>query len=395
MKQISIEYCTRCRPKAESDLLAEIAYGKDRYLSALTHKAQNSPDSTLAQEAFKQMLQRLKAASEDAPTGEFADGVFQSEVWQEQQNLPGSPKPEDIIEQDIRRALEEYQDNGFISIRKGKVIITPRGVRKLAANALEKILKNISRKSPGSNPVEKIDFGMELSPGIRRYEAGDDYSAVDLERTALKALDRCGKLEFEPEDFQVHEEIHRSRLHAGIIIDESGSMRDSHKLEAAMETALALSTLIMRQPDNSLKIFAFSDQVKKLDFSAILNEVIVGGDTDISAALGAFRRAVRPEYGDKQAFLITDTEPNHEEGRHLPFAKAAAGLIAEACRYRQEKIGLNVVMLDEDPELKSLAATIAQKNLGRVFFTSPFKLGEVLVEDYLKRRRVPLPEPNQ
>jgi len=228
---------------------------------------------------------------------------------------------------------------------------------------------------------------MELSPRTRRYEVGDDYSSVDLERTALNALNRSGQLKFEPEDFEVHEEIHQSKLCAAIIIDESGSMRDSHKLEAAMETALALSKLIMREPENSLKVFVFSDKVKQIEPWAIVNEVISGGDTDIRAALAAFRRASRQDYGDKQAYLITDTEPNNEDGRHLPFDKAASGLIEEASRYRQEKIGLNIIMLDEVPELKSLASTIAKRNLGRVFFTSPSKLGEVLVEDYLIGRR--------
>ncbi|MBI4296296.1 MAG: hypothetical protein HY667_04170 [Chloroflexi bacterium] len=163
-------------------------------------------------------------------------------------------------------------------------------------------------------------------------------------------------------------------------------MRDFHKLEAAMETALALSKLIMREPGNSLKVFVFSDEVRQIEPWAIVNEVIRGGDTDIRAALSAFRRASRHEYGDKQAYLITDTEPNNEDGRHLPFHKAVTGLIEEASRYRQEKIGLNIIMLSEVPELKSLASMIAKRNLGRVFFTSPRKLGEVMVEDYLRGR---------
>jgi uncharacterized protein with von Willebrand factor type A (vWA) domain len=216
---------------------------------------------------------------------------------------------------------------------------------------------------------------------------GDDYAVVDLEGTAINTLRRCGELKFETGDFEVYEEIHQSRLNAGIIIDESGSMRDSGKLEAAMETALALSKLILREPDNTLKVFIFSDEVRQIEPWAIVNEVISGGDTDIRAALAAFRRACSNEYGDKQAYLITDTEPNNEDGRHLTFDNAANGLIEEAARYRQERIGLNIIMLDEVPEQKSLASTIAKKNLGRVFFTSPGALGEVLVEDYLRGRR--------
>jgi Ca-activated chloride channel homolog len=387
MKTESIEYCTRCQTKIENDLLPEIAYGKERYLFDLVKKAQKYPDSALSREAFKQMTQRLTDFPAGAENNESEDGGFQSQEWQEGLISRGSPKPEDISVEDIKSALEEYKDNGLISFQKEKVVITPKGVKKLAAKALERIFNNLRHRSQGLNPVEKIDFGGELSPGTRRYEIGDDYSTVDPERTALNAIYRCGQLKFEPEDFEVHEEIRRSKLHAGILIDESGSMRDSHKLEAAMETALALSKLITSQPDNSLKIFVFSDEVKQIDHLSIVSKIIIGGDTDISGALAAFRRAVRHEYGDKQAFLITDTKPNHEEGRHLPFDKAATGLLAEASRYRQEKIGLNIVMLDEAPELKSLAMTLAKQNLGRVFFTSPSNLGEVLVEDYFRGRR--------
>ena len=44
-------------------------------------------------------------------------------------------------------------------------------------------------------------------------------------------------------------------------------------------------------------------------------------------------------------------------------------------------------MLDESPELKELASMLAKKNLGRVFFTVPKTIGEVVVEDYLAGRR--------
>src|SRR4030042_293651 len=142
-----------------------------------------------------------------------------------------------------------------------------------------------------------------------------------------------------------------------------------------METSLVLSRLIMREPDNVLKVFAFSDKIRRLEPWSIINDVISGGDTDIKGALAAFRRECRKEQGDKQAYLITDTEPNNEDGRHLSFENAANGLIEEASRYRQEKIGLNIIMLDEGPELKKLASTIAKKGLGRGFFSLPDTIG--------------------
>jgi uncharacterized protein with von Willebrand factor type A (vWA) domain len=382
---LKLEICNRCKLNREDELLQDLAYNEDRYMSDLVKRANEEPESPLAREALKQLENRL--SNEDEEGEETSEGLY-SEPNDEDGDVPGVPgRNKDFKEEDIRRALEEYEQNGLVDIQNGKVIVTSTGVKKLAAGALARILRTLNSRTSGVNPVEMPELGVELSDRTRRYEAGDDYSLVDIEKTAINALKRCGKLEFEPEDFEIREEVHRARLCVGIIIDESGSMRDSGKLEAAMETALVLSRLILREPDNKLKVFAFSDKVRTLEPWAIVNDVISGGDTDIRGALAAFRRACRHEYGDKQAYLITDTEPNNEEGKHLTFEKAASGLLEEAVRYRQEKIGLNIIMLDESAELKKLASTIAQKNLGRVFFTVPETIGEVIVEDYLSGRR--------
>jgi uncharacterized protein with von Willebrand factor type A (vWA) domain len=302
--------------------------------------------------------------------------------------MPGVPgRNENITEEDVRQVLNDYENRGLVNLRDGKVIVTSNGVKKLATGALERILRNLNNKIAGSNVKELPELGIELTTRTRRYEAGDDYSLVDIEKTLLNTLDRCGSFELKPDDFEIREEVHRTKLCAGIIIDESGSMRDSGKLKAAMETAIILSRLIQRNPDNILKVYAFSDKVQPLTPWSIVNDVISGGDTDIKGALAAFRRDCRRQYGDKQAYLITDTEPNNEDGRHLSLEKAAGGLLEEAARYRQEKIGLNIIMLDEGNTLKSLASTIARHNLGRVFFTTPETMGEVVVEDYLSGRR--------
>jgi len=392
--KINIEYCLRCKIHSQnnSDLLQELAYDEDRYLRDLLKKAQEDTDSALHREAAEQRDKRLQVdlpeieLPEDETDDEDIEGMFQTDNDQDPGEGRGVPKQEtdEINEDDLRKALEEYERNAEIDIRKGKVVVTPKGVRKLAAHALERILKKLSKKGSGTHSVEKPGFGVELSLDTRRYEVGDDYYAVDLEQTALNAIGRRGELSFEPEDFEIHEEIQESRLCAGIIIDESGSMRDARKLSAAMETAIVLSKLIMREPENSLKVYAFSDEVKQIEPWEIVNKVISGGDTDIRSALSTFRRAIKNETGDKQVYLITDTEPNLEDGMHIGFEKAASGLIEEASRYRQDRIGLNIIMLDEGSELRELATTLAKKNLGRVFFTSPVNLGEVLVEDYLK-----------
>jgi len=320
---------------------------------------------------------------------EIAERIIGDQIRKELEERISSLKwkPQDMSEEDMRRALEQYEREGYIDVQGGQVRITSKGARKLANEALERILRNLAKKEVGYHSLEEPGFGAELSSWSRAYEVGDDYSLVDIERTLLNALERRGKVDLEPEDFQVYEELHQTKLCAGLIIDESGSMRSNHKLSAAIETSLALSELIRREPKDSLKVFIFSETVKEIPTWNIVNEVLGGGCTDIKAALRAFRKAVSSEQGDKQAYLITDTEPNTDDGRYVGFDRAVAGLIEEALRYRQEKITLNIIMLDESPSLKHLASILAQRNLGRVLFTSPGKLGEVVTEDYLRARK--------
>ena len=125
--------------------------------------------------------------------------------------------------------------------------------------------------------------------------------------------------------------------------------------------------------------------------TSLETKVGLGFDLDsyqpLPAALRAFRIAVRNEKGDKQAYLITDAEPTFEDGKQVEPEEAIHGVIEEALRYRQEGITLNIIMLEQSPYLKQIASTLARESLGRVFFTSPLKLGEMVIEDYLKAKK--------
>ena len=412
---MEFEYCTRCRINAPGEFLRELAYSKNRSLRDILRQAQQKQDSYLHQVSSEHAAQRQREDAarlqqyeselgqlEENTAYNALDKIMQGKEIDEivewiladeaRRNLEEKIsalkwKPQDMSEDDVRQALQEYEQQGYIEIHEGNVKITSKGAKKLASNALQRILQSLGRKEIGSHYIEEMGFGSEVSAYTRRYEAGDDYSSVNIERTALNALERSGRLKLELNDFEVHEEVHQSRLCAGLIIDESGSMRSNHKLEAAIDAALALSELIARQPEDSLKVFMFSETVKEIPSWAILNEALSGGSTDIRAALRTFRDSVRAEKGDRQAYLITDTDPNTEDGMFVGFEKAAVGVVEEALRYRQDGVGLNIIMLDDSPHLKQLASALARKNLGRVFFTSPHKLGQVIVEDYLRTKK--------
>jgi uncharacterized protein with von Willebrand factor type A (vWA) domain len=412
---MEIERCTRCKIGVPSDFLRELAYSKNRSLRDILKQAQKEEESILHSEAVEHATQKhredmaklrqyeseLKYLEENASydvldrimQGNDIDEIIQIMLSDEarkdlEEKISALKwKSHDLSEDDVRQTLEDYEQQGYIEIHEGNVKITSKGARRLASNALQRILQSLGRKEVGVHSIEEIGFGLEVSAHVRHYEAGDDYASVNIEKTAINALERTGRFNLEMDDFEVHEEVHQTKLCACLIIDESGSMRSNHKLEAAIDTALALSELIARDPEDSLKIFVFSDRVEEIPAWALVNDVLSSGSTDIKAALRTFRNSVKTETGDRQAYLITDTDPNTEDGRFVGFEKAAVGVMEEALYYRQEGVGLNIIMMDDSPHLKLLASALARKNLGKVLFTSPHELGRVIVEDYLKTKK--------
>lgn len=410
------EICTRCQKKSqESDCLKELASSSERSMQdvinrtmknncgPMRQKSQQFSQKRLQQEKqqlgqYRQELKKREEelshqAAEDILEGkdvnETAEKILNDPVRKSlEQNVRSlTSKSQDVNEEDVKQTLQQLEREGLIEMQKGDIKVTSKGARKLASSTLERILGLMDSKDLGSHTEEKVGFGSELTTYSRPYEVGDDYAFVDIERTALKSMERTGKLDLDVEDFQVFEETHQSKLCVGLVIDESGSMRSDYKLSAAVETSLALSELIRREPKDSLKTFIFSESVKEIPPWGILNDMMSGGCTDIKAAMRAFRLAVKGEKGDKQAYLITDTEPNTEDGKYIGFDRAAAGVMEEALQYRQEGITLNIVMLDKAAPLRELASMLARSNLGRVFFTSPLKLGQVVLQDYLRVKK--------
>jgi len=296
---------------------------------------------------------------------------------------------QELTEQDLLDLLQDHIEQGDIDLHGETIKITPRGARKLARNVLARVLEKLDSKEIGPHQVEESGYGVEFSTSSRKYELGDEYNRIDFEATLLNALGRNAgqkEISLETEDFQVHEGVHQTKILAGLLIDESSSMTGD-KTGAAIDTALALAELITREPKDLLKVYLFSDRVRKIQPYDILNTRFAGGSTDIRAAMRAFRRGTANEKGDKQAYLVTDTEPNTQDSHYLGFERAIVGVVQEALAYRQAGITLNIIMLDETPRLKELASILAKRNLGRVFYTSPQRLGELVIEDYITSKK--------
>ena len=415
-----MELCTRCMmgemgEVEKSEILAEIAHSDGRLIQDLL-KEVDEMDS-LKRRANEYRNERLKErerklaqyegqlkqleqavvrelrgrASGTKDIGEMPELVRSDERRQqiEQEMRRLGYELDDLRSEDLEGALELYIQQGYLKMEKGQVTITPRGAKKLANDILRRILSSLMKKEIGPHTVEERGYGSQLSTSSRRYELGDEYNKIDFEKTLLNALERNpgeGKMSLKVEDFQVYEEIHETKTCAGLAIDNSGSMR-GEKVNAARDAGLALSELIRKEPKAKLKVYLFSDRVREIPHYDISNARCSGGNTDMRSAMQVVRKAMITEKSNKQVYLVTDTEPNTERGAYIGFNEAVGGVLEEALRYRRDGITLNIIMLDENPLLKEFASMLAKRNLGRVFFTSPRGLGEVMVEDYLVTKR--------
>jgi uncharacterized protein with von Willebrand factor type A (vWA) domain len=297
---------------------------------------------------------------------------------------------ETVGPEDMKNSLREYVEQELIEVNEDGIRITPKGSNRLARYVLRQLWEKLSPTRTGTNETKGEGFGVSEGFASRAHEYGDEFHRIDMEETLLSALEkgRNGpeRIEFDWDDLMVRETMEDSKLSVGLIVDESGSM-NGDKIHAAMDICLALSQVIKRNSRDKMRLFLFSSQVREVAYWDILNMTLSGGTTDIRGALRRFRAMSTGERADKQVYLITDSEPNCEDGKYIGFEKATLGVIQEAILFQREGITLNIIMLDNTPHLAEFASLLAKRNLGRVFFAEPKDLGRVVMEDYLRMNK--------
>ena len=407
--------CTGCGAGgSDEQTLYDLAHMDDRTLSSLMHDSRYGLKDLheKAREHARQRLSRLRGTIE-SKRGELRDlkegfsyrlleqlaaGGSVDELLDEyiedesrrrlEEELAAMDRMEEAVEpEDIRDSLKEYVEKDLIEVDGEGVKITPKGAGRLARYVLRRIWGNLAAAHAGTHATKEEGFGMSDGFASRRHEYGDEFFKIDMEKTLIAALEkgkgRAGRIEFDEEDLWVRETVIDTRLCVGLIVDESGSM-SGDKIHAAMDISLALSELMKRNAGDRMRLFLFSSRVREMGCRDMLNVTFSGGTTDIRGALKRFRTAVAGERAEKQVYLITDTEPNCEDGKYIGFEKATLGVLREALVYQREGITLNIIMLDSTPHLREFASVLAKRNLGRVFFAEPKDLGKVVIEDYLR-----------
>ena len=313
---------------------------------------------------------------------------------------------EQIMGEDARRQLEQLQkliqqleEAGYLKRKGDRLELTPRGIRKLAQQALREVFSELKKDRMGRHELYSRGDGGERTGETKPYEFGDPFD-IDLHRTLFNSTLRNGPgtpLRISPEDFEVHHTEHMTQTATALLIDQSRSMGMFGSFAAAKKVALALYWLIHSQyPRDYLHIIGFSDygmDIATDDLADLTWNAWVSG-TNMQHALMLARHALsKQKVATKQIVMITDGEPTAhlEHGRayfsYPPSWRTIEETLKEVKRCTQENITINTFMLEANYYLMDFIDKMTRINKGRAFYTDPSQLGRYVMVDYLRSQR--------
>ena len=313
---------------------------------------------------------------------------------------------EQIMGEDARRQLEQLQrliqqleEAGYLKREGDRLELTPRGIRKLAQQALREVFSELKKDRMGRHEIYSRGDGGERTGETKPYEFGDPFD-IDLHRTLFNSTLRNGPgapLRLSPADFEIHHTEHMTQTATALLIDQSRSMGMFGSFAAAKKVALALYWLIHSQyPRDYLYIIGFSDygmDIATDDLADLTWNAWVSG-TNMQHALMLARQALsRQKVATKQILMITDGEPTAhlEHGRayfsYPPSWRTIEETLKEVKRCTQENITINTFMLEHNYYLMDFIDKMTRINKGRAFYTDPSQLGRYVMVDYLRSQR--------
>ena len=200
------------------------------------------------------------------------------------------------------------------------------------------------------------------------------------------------------DDFEVYRTERLTNCSTVIMLDMSYSMMNGG-FQAGRKVALALDSLIRSKfPKDNLYVVAFSYFVLTLRPEMLLDSYWVeyGGGTNFQEALRQARLVLsKHKAGTKQIIMITDGQPTTFSnwsgddgsgwGRRSP--RALEETLREVVRCTKDDITINMFMMERGRYESEFVATMARLNRGRAFYTSPSKIGEYILLDYVNNKR--------
>jgi uncharacterized protein with von Willebrand factor type A (vWA) domain len=361
----------------------------------------------------------------DATTAlaELADlGELESAL---RQDYPGA-RLDDVDEEAVRRALgrqavddmsalkeieRELERQGYLQRHEGSLELTPKAVRRLGETALRQVFAQLGDGTMGEH--EQHDTGQAGDPtgSTRSWQFGDEL-AIDTSATVRSALLRGAgegigeapadggsraSVKLAPEDFQVAETESRTAAAVCLLVDLSYSMALRGTWGVAKQTALALHALVRsRFPQDAIEVIGFSNYARELretDLAGLGWDMVQGTNLHHALVLAGRFLDKHPEH-DPVVMVVTDGEPTahlQRDGRFWfdwpPSRETLELTLAEVDKMTRRGAALNIFMLAEDERLTAFVEDVARRNGGRLLRAIPERLGEYVVQDFLRTRR--------
>jgi uncharacterized protein with von Willebrand factor type A (vWA) domain len=166
---------------------------------------------------------------------------------------------------------------------------------------------------------------------------------------------------------------------------------------AAKQTALALHALVRsRFPQDAIQVIGFSNYARELretDLAGLGWDMVQGTNLHHALVLAGRYLDKHPEH-DPVVMVVTDGEPTahlQRDGRYWfdwpPSPETLELTLAEVDKMTRRGAALNIFMLAEDERLTAFVEDVARRNGGRVLQAIPERLGEYVVQDFLRARR--------
>jgi uncharacterized protein with von Willebrand factor type A (vWA) domain len=341
-----------------------------------------------------QQLDELISQMQDAERGGNLSGIDRDLL----EDLMGEDAAEDLDR--LNELMKALEDAGYIRPGEGdRWELTPRGSRMIGQKALGEIYERLKRQSLGNHAIpEEGRFGERLED-TKPYEFGDPFH-LHMPKTIRNALDREGPhtpVRLKQDDFEIYRSEMITSTATAMLVDLSWSMALRGSFQAAKKVALALHNLITSQyPRDSFYIIGFAAYAKELkahDLPYLQWDEYVLGTNMQHALLLADKLLAKHTGGTKQIIMISDGEPTaHLEGGEAQFAypptpETIRATFKAVKHCTRRGIAINTFMLDASYYLKAFMDEIARINGGRVFYTSPEKLGEYILVDYVQNKR--------
>src|SRR3954471_3950304 len=306
--------------------------------------------------------------------------------------------------QDVRalQQLErELERQGWLVRGSDGLELSPKALRRLGPTALRQGFEHLVEGGRGQHDVQDAGASGEATGASRAWEFGDE-QPLDVVRTVRNAVRRSGAattgggVRLAVEDFEVVETERRASASVALCVDLSYSMFADGRWGPMKQTALALAQLVAtRFPQDALQVIGFNRLASALSVEQLagIEPDLVQG-TNLQHALHLAGRHLRkhPD-GEPVVLVVTDGEPTaHLDGGypffHWPPARETIeATVAEVDVLTRYGAAINVFMLGEDAGLRRFVDAVARRNGGRVFTPDIERLGQYVVDDYLRARR--------